>query len=163
MRTLSKFKKSRYFEKLTKYECFMYLLKQTTRWIQPPWHCPASGSTNSDLRPRKNSVCVRVIVWVRARTCASVCVSRFVCMCMCVCLRVFACVCVCMLACVYLFMTLCACMSVCMRLLACTYACERVFACVYGCLCVYKDRGLYSKSNFPNFSGLKLFRSRLLT
>ena len=82
----------------------------------------------------------------------------------CVCISACVYVCVCLRACVYLFVVQCA--RVCVY--ACVYGRVRMLASVFlhafmG-LCVYKDIGLYSqKSNFPEFSGLMLFRTRVLT
>ena len=87
-------------------------------------------------------------------------------MCLCAYGCMFACVCVRMCACAR------ACISLwfyarvyeCMHAFMGVCVCERIVSCVYVCMCVYKDRGLYSQnSNFPNFSGLMLFRSRLVT
>ena len=155
--TLNKLRKRLYFDRLTKYERFMYLLKQVdgsslldiVRQVVP--QTPATDS--------ERTLCVCVCVGVCTHVCICVCVSWFVCVCMYVC--VFACVCVRVCVCLHMFVCVCvclarmrvslygsmrACISVCMRLWACMCACERVFPWVYGCMGVYKDRGLYSQN-----------------
>ena len=103
--------KSRYFERLTKYECFMYLLKQLdgssllniVRQMLP--------LTRTSDRERtlcvgvcthvRMCVCLYVLVycvWVCSRTCVCVCLYVLVCMCVCVCDCVRMCVCVCVCA-----------------------------------------------------------------
>ena len=58
-------------------------------------------------------------------------------------------------------------MPVCMRLWVCMYACERVLfmrlwvACV--CVCIKIEAYIDKIPTVPNFSGLMLFRSSLLT
>ena len=145
--TVTKLRNGRYFERLTKYERFMYLLKHS---IDPAsLTLSGRGSSNSDLRPRKNIVyvCLFGCVHARALTCVCVWLDLYVCVCVCVLACVFVCMCVyvCMCLRVYvcyarmrvsLYDFMRVCMYVCMRLWVCTYACEHVFTCVYRCMCV---------------------------
>ena len=163
--TVTNLKKIRYFERLTKYERFKYLLKQLdgSSLVEIGWQVVPQTLTSD---PKE----LFVFVWVCARTCACVCVGLYVC----VWVLAFLFVCVCMFACVCVRMCLCA--HACLFMALCARVC--LYACVYGYVrmhasvflhafvgvCVYKDRGLYSQNfNVHEFSGLMLFRSRLLT
>ena len=122
-RALLQFKKSRYFERLTKYERFKYLLKQLdgsslldiVRQVVP----------QTRISDHERTLCVFVLVC--ARTCANVCmcVTPFVCMCLCVLACLCLCACVCMFACVCVRMCVCACVC--------------LYACVYGCVCMLES------------------------
>ena len=107
--TVTKLRKSRYFERLTKYDRFKYLLKEldgsslidSVRQVVP--------QTLASYHERTLCVCG----WVHASACSRACVCLCVHACLCVC--VFACVYVC----VYVYMSVHAFMFV--------YLCARVF------------------------------------
>ena len=177
--TVTKLRKSRYLERMTKYERFKYLLKQLDGSSLLDIVRQVVSQTMASDRERTLCVCVYVGVCAHVRVCVFELVCMYVCVhmcvftCMylctfvCVCLRVFACVCVYARMHISLYASMRARMPVCLRLWTGMCACERVFfACVYVCTCVYKDRGIVEFTKIPTVpecSGLMQFRSRLLT
>ena len=95
--------------------------------------------------------------------CVCVCLRVFF-VYVCVCLRVFACVCVCMRACVYILMAPCTGV-----LTICVYGrvsmLASVFLHAFMCVRVHIQIEAYISKipTLPEFNGLMLFRSRLLT
>ena len=87
-----KFKKSRYFERLTKYERFMYLLKQLDGSSLLDIVRQMLPLTRTSDRERTLCVCVCVGVCKHVRMCVSICDCVYVCMIACI--RVCVCACV---------------------------------------------------------------------
>ena len=136
---VTKLRKSRYFERLTKYKPFKYVLKQLDGSSLLDIVRQVVLQTRASDRERTVCVCVCLCECMRARA-RRVCVGELVCMYVYVCVssrvccvRVCMCVCICVRMCVYarvcvsLYDSMRACMPVCMRLWVCTCACERVF------------------------------------
>ena len=126
--TVTKLRRSRYFERLTKYERFKYLLKQLDGSSLLEIVQQMVPQTRASDRER--TLCV--FVWMCACTCTYVCVSKLVCMC--VCLRVFFCVCVYVCVCVCLCAYVCVCERACISLWLHVRVC--LYASVYGRVCV---------------------------
>ena len=94
-RALLQIMKKPIFERLTKYECFKYLLKQLdgSSLLDIVRQMPKLTRTSD----RERTLCVCVCVCVSVRMCMSLCACVYVCVCVCVWLRACVCVCACVL------------------------------------------------------------------